>query len=53
MMIHDKPIVAVLHVNEAVAGGQALRPDVAKGVVAGIDGHAAIYTDQLLAIGNL
>jgi hypothetical protein len=50
-----EPLLAILHVGEAVARGQNLRLsvlDVRKRVAAGIDGRSAIHADKLVAKGN-
>src|SRR5215813_11699230 len=56
MVIHDHPALAVLHVGEAVTGGQRLGLAVlyvGERVVAVIDRGVAVHADQLLAVTDL
>src|SRR5215204_3693936 len=56
MVVHDHPVVAVLHIGEAVSGGQRLGLailHVREGVIAGIDGGVAVHADQLISERDL
>src|SRR5262249_36250660 len=55
MVIDNQPMLAILHVGEAVTRWQALGLavlDVRKRVVTGVDRHSSINADQLVAEGD-
>ena len=52
MMVHNQPVLPIVHEREAVARWKRRRRSVfykGKGIVAGVDGGCAINSDQLLA----